>query len=80
MSDRALRAARAAAHADSSNWRCYGLIYHARGDNRVFVPKRQPWLGWTINMARPLSIPVVTALVGVPLLGAWLWPSGPRKI
>ncbi len=38
-------------------------FYHASGDDRVWVPKRVPWLGWTINLAHPAGRVMMLALV-----------------
>ena len=40
---------------DSNNWKL-GFIYFCRADQRIFVPKL---LGWTLNFARPLALPVL---------------------
>ena len=38
---------------DPSNWR--GIFYFNKMDDRVFVTKRNKYLGWTINFAQPKS-------------------------
>jgi len=40
---------------DPNNWK-WGVFYFNRDDNRIFPPKRIPWMGWTINFAKPKSI------------------------
>jgi hypothetical protein len=35
---------------DPANWTAIGL-YRSADDPRWWVPKRQPWMGWTINIA-----------------------------
>ncbi len=39
---------------DPKNW-SHGLagIYFAKGDPRLWVAKRNPAMGWTLNMAHP---------------------------
>ncbi|KAJ3055420.1 hypothetical protein HK102_011350, partial [Quaeritorhiza haematococci] len=32
------------------NW-TFGMFYHCPEDPRLWVPKKQKWAGWTINMA-----------------------------
>jgi uncharacterized membrane protein len=36
-----------------NNWK--GFIYFNRKDYRLFVPKRYPSLGWTLNFANPYT-------------------------
>ena len=40
---------------DSKYWK-YGLFYYNKEDKRIFPPKRNKWMGWTINFANPISI------------------------
>lgn len=49
-------------HNDPSNW-IWGVFYYNREDKRVFIPKRIPVMGWTINFANAASILVITAIV-----------------
>ncbi|MCA1841274.1 MAG: DUF5808 domain-containing protein [Actinobacteria bacterium] len=44
-----------------ANWWA-GLIYHSRRDDRVWVPKRSPSLGDTINLGRPLGLAIALAI------------------
>lgn len=37
-------------HDDSKNW-LLGFLYFNRIDSRVIVPKKNPFMGWTINFA-----------------------------
>jgi uncharacterized membrane protein len=39
-----------------------GIFYFNKNDKRIFPPKRNPALGWTINFANPYS---VMAFVGI---------------
>lgn len=41
----------------------WGIFYYNSNDNRLFVPKRLPILGWTLNFAKPLAY-----LILVPIL------------
>jgi hypothetical protein len=52
-----------ALHADPKNWR-WGMFYFSREDPRMLVPKRVAGLGWTVNFARPLTIPFFLVLLG----------------
>ena len=47
------------------NW---SAVYYCAEDPRVIVPKRQPSMGWTINFAHPLAIPVLLLAILVPAL------------
>ncbi len=38
-------------HKDPDNWK--GIFYVNRKDSRLFVPKLNPDLGWTINLGIP---------------------------
>lgn len=49
-------------HNDPSNW-IWGVFYYNREDKRIFIPKRIPVMGWTINFANATSILVMTAIV-----------------
>ena len=64
----------------NSKW---GLFYYCKADPRVIVPKRIKWMGWTVNMARPLAIPVslgLIALVGIPTVVVTLMQKGPVPV
>ncbi|AYD46671.1 DUF5808 domain-containing protein [Arachidicoccus soli] len=51
-------------HNDTNNWK-WGIFYFNKKDKRIFPPKRNPYLGWTVNFANPRSIIAMLALVGV---------------
>lgn len=38
---------------DERNWVTWFGIYSSRRDTRLWVPKRMPALGWTINFGHP---------------------------
>ena len=43
----------------------YGFIYSDPDDERIWVPKRNPWMGWTVNAAHPGGKAILAAaLVG----------------
>jgi uncharacterized membrane protein len=46
---------------DPSNWK-WGVIYYNKNDKRVFVPKRSPRFGWTINAGNKYAVLGVVAL------------------
>jgi uncharacterized membrane protein len=44
-------------------------VYFSKRDMRVWVPKRIPALGWTINLGRPGGVAWLMAfLIGLPLV------------
>jgi len=52
---------------DPDNWK-WGFVYFNPKDKRVFVLKRVPWMGITLNFANPLSGLVIFALI----LSIWI--------
>jgi len=54
-------------HNDPSNWK-WGIFYFNKADKRLFPPKRNSYLGWTVNFANPISIIVLIILVAVLLI------------
>lgn len=40
---------------DPNNW-VWGMFYYNPKDKRIFPPKKNPWMGWTVNFANPKSI------------------------
>jgi uncharacterized membrane protein len=46
---------------DPSNW-WLGLLYHSQRDDRVWVPKRLPSFGVTINLGRSLGLAIALAI------------------
>ncbi len=47
---------------DPDNWK-WGVFYFNKNDKRIFPPKRQKMMGWTINFANPISIMVFVAFI-----------------
>jgi len=43
------------------NWR--GCFYFSAKDPRIFVPKKDPSMGWTLNFSRKTSIPILAAIL-----------------
>jgi hypothetical protein len=50
---------------DPANWTTIGL-YRCADDPRWWVPKRVPWMGWTVNVAHRGAVLV---LFGILILG-----------
>jgi uncharacterized membrane protein len=48
-------------HSDPSNWK-WGVFYYNKQDPRIFPPKRNPSLGWTVNFGNTKSIFVFVLL------------------
>ena len=47
-------------------------LYFNKTDQRLFIPKQNPWLGWTINFGHPYGPPVfVGMVVGGIMLGSY---------
>lgn len=45
----------------AGHWHVFG-IYFNREDPRIIVPKRVRTMGWTLNMARPMAIPLLLVI------------------
>ncbi len=54
-------------HKDPNNWK-WGILYFNKNDKRIFPPKRNKYLGWTVNFANPFSIISLIALVAIIIL------------
>jgi uncharacterized membrane protein len=51
-------------HKDPNNWK-WGIFYFNKSDNRIFPPKRNKYMGWTVNFANPISIFAIITLVAI---------------
>lgn len=40
---------------DENHWKL-GIFYYNKDDKRLFPPKRNQFLGWTVNFANPYSV------------------------
>jgi hypothetical protein len=49
-------------HSNPDHWH-FVFIYFAPADPRIVVKKRIGVLGWTLNLARPMAIPFLAALI-----------------
>ena len=43
-------------------------LYFSKRDTRTWVPKRNPKMGWTLNLAHPAGAWWLTGLVAAPLV------------
>jgi uncharacterized membrane protein len=55
------------------NWK--GSVYFNPQDSRLWVPKRYPSLGWTLNFAN-LYAYVIIAVIIVIIIGTYLFHKG----
>ena len=47
----------------------WGEIYFCKNDPRIMVPKRNKWMGWTVNLAHTAGVLLfVGALFGIPCI------------
>jgi uncharacterized membrane protein len=61
------------------NWRGGWLgVYVAPRDSRIWVPKRAPWIGWTLNFAHRRSWVWLIGLIGLPAVIAMLISGSAR--
>ena len=49
-------------HKNPKNWKC-GIFYFNKEDQRIFPPKRSPWMGWTINFGNTKSVIVFAIMM-----------------
>lgn len=54
-------------HDDSKNW-LLGFLYFNRMDPRVIVPKKNPFMGWTINFASIYSYLILVFIIGLVII------------
>lgn len=51
-------------HEDPKNW-ILGFLYFNKSDRRVIVPKRNPFMGWTVNFASIYSYFILVFIIGL---------------
>lgn len=49
-------------HKDPNNWK-WGYFYYNKEDKRLLPPKRQEWMGLTINFANKKSVFVLVVML-----------------
>lgn len=50
---------------DGPKWLC---VYFSHKDSRTWVPKRIPWMGATVNLAKPGGVAwLIGFIIGIPL-------------
>ncbi len=57
-------------HRSPASW-ILGSIYFAPRDPRLLVRKRIGALGWTLNFARPMALPLLFGTIGAFAAGLW---------
>lgn len=63
-------------NAENWNGRLIPALYFSRRDTRLWVPKRLPYLGWTINLAHPGVTWVLVALGLLLIAGGLIFGFG----
>jgi uncharacterized membrane protein len=56
---------------NQENWSGSRLesFYFSKRDTRTWVPKSIPWMGWTLNLAKPAGAHwLIFFLAGIPIL------------
>jgi uncharacterized membrane protein len=49
---------------DNKYWK-WGVFYYNSEDKRIFPPKRNPWMGWTVNFANIRSVIVMILFITI---------------
>jgi uncharacterized membrane protein len=49
---------------DNKYWK-WGVFYYNPEDMRIFPPKRNPWMGWTVNFANIRSVIVMILFITI---------------
>jgi hypothetical protein len=51
---------------DSNNWKL-NFFYYNKEDKRIFPPKKNPALGWTVNFANKKSLVIFLLWIGITI-------------
>lgn len=54
-------------HNNPENWKL-GFLYFNKEDKRIFPPKRNKYLGWTVNFANPISILAIIVIIAIVVI------------
>ena len=60
---------------DYENYK-WGIFYYNPADRRLFVPKRNKLLGWTLNFANPWSYAFIAGIIAFAILMENLGKAG----
>jgi len=52
---------------DPDNYK-FGIFYYNTNDQRVFVPKRNKNMGWTLNFGNHFSYLIIGAIISIAIL------------
>ncbi len=52
---------------DPRSWKGY-FFYMNGNDSRIFVPKRIPALGWTLNFSNPLAYLILLVIIMILII------------
>jgi uncharacterized membrane protein len=47
---------------DPENYK-WGIFYFNHQDSRFILPKRNQWMGWTLNFANPYSCLIILSII-----------------
>ena len=61
-------------HNNPSNWK-WGVFYYNAEDPRIWLPKRVPIMGWTLNFAHKTAYLWILILLLLPLLLLFFLPD-----
>ena len=50
----------------------WGIFYYNPQDSRIILPKRIPWMGWTLNFANLWSYIIILGIIGYAVLIGYL--------
>jgi uncharacterized membrane protein len=51
---------------NNTNWK-YGMFYFSPLDTRIWVAKREKWMGWTLNFSKWESYCWLFLLLAIPI-------------
>ena len=46
----------------------YGIFYYNTDDSRIFVPKRNKYMGWTLNFGNHFTYLILGAIISMAIL------------
>ena len=67
------------AEQDEEHWRCW-FFYCNPDDDRILVPKRHKWMGWTFNFAHTQSYMLTAGLFGLAAAAVLRRKSLPKRL
>lgn len=56
---------------DLTNYK-WGIFYYNPKDRRILVPKRNKWMGWTLNFGNPYSYFIVIFIVLIAIIMGYI--------